>query len=77
VDVRIGVTYSAREIEVELDDDTDRGELRSKVDAVLADDERVLWLADKKGREVGVPSKKIAYVEIGSPEQSRSFGFSA
>jgi len=77
VDVRIGVTYSVREIELQLDDDTDRDALRRKVDEVLADDERILWLTDRKGREVGVPSKKIAFVEIGTSEETRSFGFSA
>ena len=77
MDVRIGVTYSAREIEVELDDDTDRAALRAQVDEALADDGRILWLTDRKGREVGVPSERIAYVEIGTSAQSRSFGFSA
>jgi predicted GTPase len=77
VDVRIGVTYSVREIEIDLDDSTDRAALRKQVDEVLADDDLVLWLTDRKGREVGVPSKKIAFVEIGSSEQPRSFGFSA
>jgi len=77
VDVRIGVTYSPREIEIELDDETSREALRERVDEVLADDDLVLWLTDKKGREVGVPSKKIAFVEIGSAAEGRSFGFSS
>ena len=34
----------------------------------LADDDRVLWLTDKRGRQVGVPVAKIAYVEIGAPD---------
>ncbi len=77
MDVRIGVTYSPREIDLQLDDDTDRAALRKQVDEVLADDGRVLWLTDRKGREVGVPSKKIAFVEIGSEAEGRSFGFSS
>lgn len=77
VDVRIGVTYSPREIDLQLADDTDRDALRKRVDEVLADDSLVLWLTDKKGREVGVPSKKIAFVEIGSAAEGRSFGFSS
>ncbi len=77
MDVRIGVTYSPREIDIQLDDDTDRDALRKRVDEVLADDGLVLWLVDKKGREVGVPSKKIAFVEIGSAAEGRSFGFSS
>jgi len=77
VDVRIGVTYSPREIELDLDDGTSREALRERIDEVLAGDDLVLWLTDKKGREVGVPSKKIAFVEIGSAAEGRSFGFSS
>lgn len=77
MDVRIGVTYSVREIEVQLDDATDRAALRSQIDEVLASKDRVLWLTDKKGREVGVPSGKIAFVELGATADERAFGFSA
>jgi hypothetical protein len=76
VDVRIGVTNSPREIELQLADDTDRAAVRSQVEEVMADDSKVLWLTDKKGREVGVASKRIAYVELGSSEQARTMGFS-
>ena len=31
----------------------------------------VLWIADKRGRETGVPAAKIAYVEVGSAEGDR------
>jgi hypothetical protein len=75
VDVRIGVTQAPREISLELSDDTDREQLQSDVDAVLADDERILWLTDRRGRRIGVPSKKIAYVEIGTPDSERRIGF--
>ncbi len=77
MDVRIGVTYSVREIEVQIDDSTDRAALRSQIDEVLASKDKVLWLTDKKGREVGVPSGKIAFVELGATTDERAFGFSA
>ena len=75
MDVRIGVTYSAKEIDVELEDDADAGELRAEIEAVLRDGESVLWLTDRKGRQVGVPVAKVAYVEIGSPHDERRIGF--
>ena len=75
MDVRIGVTYSAKEIDVELGDDADVAELRSEIEAVLGDGEGVLWLTDRKGRQVGVPAAKVAYVEIGSPTDARRIGF--
>ena len=76
MDVRIGVTYSPREIDLQLGDDVDREALRQQVDDVLADESLVLWLTDRKGNEIGVPSSKIAYIEIGSASEGRSFGFS-
>lgn len=76
MDVRIGVTYSPREIDLQLADDVDRVALRKQVDDVLADDALVLWLTDRKGNEIGVPSAKVAYIEIGSADDGPSFGFS-
>jgi Protein of unknown function (DUF3107) len=75
VDVRIGVTHAPREINIELSDDVDRDAVRSKVEAALAGVVDVLWLTDKKGRDVGVPSSKIAYVEVGTAESDRRIGF--
>lgn len=75
MDVRIGVTQTAREIEVELADDADPAAVRATVDEALADEDRVLWLTDRRGRQIGVPSAKVAYVEIGSPSDSRRIGF--
>ena len=77
MDVRIGVTYTAKEIELELEDGADRGRLVKDVEAALSDEEKVLWVTDKRGRQVGVPSSKIAYVEIGSPNDDRRVGFGA
>lgn len=77
VDVRIGVTYSAREIELQLGDDTDHGELHEMIDGVLGGDGAVLWITDKRGREVGIPSDKVTYVEIGSDSEGRAIGFSS
>ncbi|HSH23804.1 MAG TPA: DUF3107 domain-containing protein [Acidimicrobiales bacterium] len=75
MDVRIGVTYSTKEIDVELGDDADVTQLRAEIEGVLGDGEGVLWLTDRKGRQVGVPAAKVAYVEIGSPNDARRIGF--
>ncbi|MFP3906658.1 MAG: DUF3107 domain-containing protein [Acidimicrobiales bacterium] len=74
MDVRIGVSQ-AREVEVELAEDTDAGELRAHIERTLAEEGSVLWLTDRRGRQVAVPTSKIAYVEIGSPSDSRRIGF--
>ena len=75
MDIRIGVTQAPREINVEMGDDTDREKLKSDVAAALADDGAVLWLTDRRGRDIGVPASKIAYIEIGAPNDDRKIGF--
>ena len=73
--MRIGVTYSAKELDLEVPDGTSAEDLRKQVESALADDDSVLWLTDRKGRQVGVPASKVAYVEIGSPHEERRIGF--
>jgi Protein of unknown function (DUF3107) len=75
VDVRIGVTQAPREINVEIADDADRDDLKSRVEAALAGATDVLWITDKRGKDVGIPSAKIAYVELGSADSERRIGF--
>ena len=77
MDVRIGVVQSPREIEVELPDGTDPEKLTKQIDAALGSDGGVLWLTDRRGRRVGVPSARIAYVEMGAPHDDRRVGFGA
>ena len=74
MDVRIGLTQTPKELEVQLDDDADAAALRKQVDAALAAGS-TLWLTDRRGRQVGVPAEKLAYVEIGSPDDARRIGF--
>ena len=77
MDVRIGVTYTPKEIEVEVSDDTDRDQLIKTIEDAVSSDGRMLWLTDRRGRSVGVPSSKLAYVEIGADTGERRVGFSA
>ena len=68
------MTQAPRELNVEVPDD-ERDDVRSRVDAALSGASDVLWLTDKRGREIGVPAAKIAYVEVGSPDGDRRIGF--
>jgi mannose/fructose-specific phosphotransferase system component IIA len=74
VDVRIGITQTVREVELDMDDDK-RDSLKKDVAAAMASGDSVLWLTDKKGRTVGVAAAKIAYIEIGSVSEDRKVGF--
>ena len=74
MDVRVGVTQTAKEIHVELPDGSDQDKVIADVEAALSAESGVLWLTDRKGRRVGVPAAKVAYVEIGQ-EDERKVGF--
>lgn len=77
MDLRIGVTDTPREIELNLADDTDRDALKQQIEAALAGDTSTLWLTDRKGREVAIPSVRIAYIDLGSAAEPRPMGFSS
>ena len=74
MDVRIGISQTAKELDIELPADTDTDALKAEIAKALAD-AAVLWLTDRKGRQVGVPAEKIAYLEIGGPDDGRHIGF--
>ena len=75
MDVRIGVTQSPRELSIELAEGTDRDALKAQISEALASADQVLWLLDRRGREVAVPAAKIAYVEVGASDGERRIGF--
>lgn len=77
MEIRIGVTYSPKEIEIDLGDEAAGDELVEQITATMNTEGAMLWLTDRKGRRVGVPTQKLAYVEIGAPRSGRSVGFSA
>ena len=74
MDVRIGVTQAPRELNVEVDDN-ERDDVKARVEAALSGATDVLWVTDKRGRDIGVPAAKIAYVEVGSADGTRRIGF--
>lgn len=76
MDVRIGVSQTAKELDIEMPDGADVDALKADIDKALADG-TTLWVTDRKGRQVGVPAEKIAYFEIGRPDDGRHIGFGA
>jgi hypothetical protein len=75
VDVRIGIVQSMKELDIELPEDADREKVLAGIEAVLAQEGTILWLTDRKGRQVGVPVGKVAYVEVDPPSSDRQVGF--
>ncbi len=77
MDIRIGVIHTSKEIEVEVSDDSDRDKLMDDIDTTLARPDSVLWLTDRRGKRVGVPVARVAYVEVGVASEDRRVGFGA
>ena len=77
MDVRIGIMQSMKELEVELAEEVERDAVVEDIHTALGKPDGVLWMTDRKGRRVGVPSARIAYVEIGAPVSDRRVGFGA
>ncbi|MDX2380803.1 MAG: DUF3107 domain-containing protein [Acidimicrobiia bacterium] len=75
MDIRIGVTQAPRELSIELDEDADRDDLKARIEAALGGASDVLWITDKRGKDTGIPSAKLAYVELGSADGDRRIGF--
>lgn len=75
VDVRIGVIHSPKELTLEIEDGPN--EVVEKVNQALSGpgEAGVLWLTDSKGKQVGIPVGKIAYVEVEPEAASRQVGF--
>jgi len=76
VDVRIGVTYSAKELDIELPDGAEPERVKADLEAAIGEGSMV-WVTDRRGRQVGVPADKVAYVELGTPDGDRRIGFGA
>ena len=74
MDIRIGVTDNPQPIVLQLADDTDRDDLKARIDTAISGGEGVLWLTDDKGKEVAVPAARLAFVEL-SPAGSNPIGF--
>ena len=68
------MTQAPRELSLEVDD-RERDDLKARVEAALAGAADVLWVTDKRGRDIGIPAAKIAYVEVGTADGDRRIGF--
>ena len=74
MEARIGVSQSPKELELDLGE-VDRDKLVAEISKTLAKEGAVLWLTDKKGRQVGIPAAKIAYIDLSSSTEDRKVGF--
>jgi hypothetical protein len=75
MEVKLGVIYSQKELEIETDQSPDA--VVQTVEKALNDGAQVLWLVDSTGRRIGIPVDKLAYVEIGEENASKRVGFAS
>ena len=75
MDVRIGIIQAPRELSIDLPDEITQDEILATIEAELAKPDGLLWLTDRRGRRVGVPVTKVAYVEIDATNDDRRVGF--
>ena len=73
MEVRIGVVHTPKELSLELDASLD--EVKKSIEKALSDDDGVLWITDTRGRLVGVPSERVAYVEMETADAAKRVGF--
>jgi Protein of unknown function (DUF3107) len=73
MEVRIGVVYTPREIILEMGDDADT--VGTLVETAVREQSALLWLTDSKGRRLGIPTDKLAYIEIAGADADRKVGF--
>jgi hypothetical protein len=76
MEVKLGVTDNPKELEIDIDQPAE--ELTKMVEEALATETRViLWLTDSRGRRVGIPTDKLAYIEIGEENPEKRVGFAS
>ena len=73
MEVRIGVVYTPREIVLEMGDDSEA--VSAAIETAVREKNALLWLTDSKGRRLGIPTDKLAYVEIAGADADRKVGF--
>jgi hypothetical protein len=77
VDVRIGIIQAPRELDIELPAEVTQEQVLEKVEKAFTATDGIVWLTDKRGRQIGIPCGRVAYVEIGAQDDIRKVGFGA
>lgn len=72
MEIKIGITDIPRE--VVIDTETPAEQLEQELRIALADANGLFTVTDAKGRKVLVPSRGIAYVDLGQ-QNARQVGF--
>jgi Protein of unknown function (DUF3107) len=73
MEVRIGVVHTPKELALDYEGSVE--DAVTSIERALADGAAIVWLDDAKGRKIGVPVDKLAYVEVDAEEGPKRVGF--
>ncbi|HXY93266.1 MAG TPA: DUF3107 domain-containing protein [Acidimicrobiia bacterium] len=75
MELRIGIVDTTKELSVEVEGSAD--DVVKLVESALGEGSprAMVWVTDVKGRRVGAPADKIAYVEIDEDGGTKHVGF--
>jgi hypothetical protein len=76
MEVKLGVTDNPKELEIDVNQSPDEV-AKTVEDAVSSGSRGVLWLTDSRGRRVGIPTDRLAYIEIGEENPEKRVGFAS
>lgn len=68
---RIGIADAGREIEVEV---AGRDEVVERLESAYREGVPILWFKNEKGRDIGIPLGRIAFVEL-VDDRDQAIGF--
>ncbi|CAB4638745.1 unannotated protein [freshwater metagenome] len=74
MDIKIGIKHSSRELS--FDTSESAADLEKKIAASIDSEAKLITLTDSKGNVFLIPTKSLAYLEIGA-EEARRVGFIA
>jgi hypothetical protein len=73
MELRIGVVHTPKELSLELEGTAD--DIVGTIEKAFADGTAMVWVTDTKGRKVGIPVQRIAYVEVDEDGGNKKVGF--
>ncbi|MEQ8717182.1 MAG: DUF3107 domain-containing protein [Acidimicrobiales bacterium] len=77
MEVRIGAADTGKELIIEMPDEAKADDVRAQLDEALASPEGLIWMTDRRGRQVGVPVARVGWVEIRIDDGASKIGFGA
>jgi hypothetical protein len=72
-EIKIGILETPKEITIELDGTAE--EIARNINDAIAKASGLIWLTDAKGKQVGIPIAKLAYIEIEADRSMHAVGF--